>query len=578
MFDRKSRVRPWCALLAGALFITLFLPSLAGAASLHVATWGSNSGDGSTGAPWATIRYALTRLQAGDTLTLHGGPFTGAENIIDSQAGFVPSGVDWAPIVIQGESRSVTIQPPANTTAIKLTYAPYQYLVFRNFTIDMSNSTPGSDAAAIFLYVAHHITFDGLDIKNGTNDGVHFEASAYNVMTGCAIHGFGYPTGDTPHLGHGLYITASYNLFENNDVYDNWGFGFHVYNNHGSHDDPSYNVIRRNRIHHNGQYGTATYGVTIAWGTGNLVYDNLVYQNAEGIQVYSASTSTGVYNNTVWGNPGEGISLQYYYSPPDVRNNIVVNNGLPIADWGGYGGSASFSNNLCDFGSYGCTLSGNPGFASPSGGNFQIAAGGAASNAGLNLSSIFTFDFTGASRPSSGAWDLGALQSSSSGGGSSSSGSTVVSPPVAPPTAPPPTASGSCSSTSLLPQSQMRIVTASVDLMNAKSVLDGQSWSKWQAYPLDSPQSLVIGLGGQYRVCGVNYAPESWTSVDHYAVYVSDDPSNWGSAVAQGSISASGGNISFGGATGSYVKFVAIDGAGGQSFAYVSDLDIVAGQ
>jgi hypothetical protein len=135
-----------------------------------------------------------------------------------------------------------------------------------------------------------------------------------------------------------------------------------------------------------------------------------------------------------------------------------------------------------------------------------------------------------------------------------------------------------CGSAAVLPHAQMRVASASVDALDASSVLDGQAGTKWLASPLNSPQGIALGLGGQYLVCGVKYAPESWTSVDHYAVYVSTDGANWGTPVAQGSISATGGNITLAGVTGSYVRFVVIDGAGGQNYAYVSDLDVVGAQ
>ena len=295
-----------------------------------------------------SIAGALECLTAGDTLYIHGGTYTGWRNVIDSQMHHVPSGTSFSnPITIAGfPGEQVTLQPPYNYPGIRLTTGAPHHLIFQDFAIDLVNSTPGADATGIFLAAAHHIRFQRLDISRSPAFGVHFaETSPSNEMLNCRIHDNGY-YGDTAINGHGLYISSSSNVFDGNEVYNNQGYGFHIYNNWGSHDTPSYNVVKNNKVYGNGIHGTPAYGILFAWGTGNAAYDNEVYNNAGGVQIYTFANSTSIYNNSIYGNLAEGIALQYYGAGTMIRDNSVYSNGLNIADYGGLFGPASILNNL----------------------------------------------------------------------------------------------------------------------------------------------------------------------------------------------------------------------------------------
>jgi hypothetical protein len=271
-------------------------PTVAAAQSVYyVAPTGRDQDSGTITAPFQTISAGVKRLRPGDTLYLRAGTYTGSGNAIDSQSGTVPSGSSWSnPITIAGYSgEAVILRPSFNVSGIRLT-GGQSYLVFQDLTIDMVNSGPGADADGIYIYTAHHNRFQRVEVMHGQGFGVHFgNNTPFNELLDCRIHDVGLPNSSSSE-GHGLYITGSNNLFQNNDVYDNQGYGFHVYNNAGTHADPSRNIVRGNRIHGNGRHGGTAYGVVIAWGDANEVADNQVYDNPGGIQVYTTtSTTTG---------------------------------------------------------------------------------------------------------------------------------------------------------------------------------------------------------------------------------------------------------------------------------------------
>jgi hypothetical protein len=113
--------------------------------------------------------------------------------------------------------------------------------------------------------------------------------------------------------------------------------------------------------------------------------------------------------------------------------------------------------------------------------------------------------------------------------------------PTNPPTNPP--------GGGLIPQQQMRVVSVdSQDLVGgnyaATNAIDGNPatmWhTEWAQRTAPLPHTLVLNLGGQYRVDGVRYLPRQDGSpngtIAGYQVYVSDDGATWGTAVATGTL------------------------------------------
>jgi parallel beta-helix repeat protein len=303
--------------------------------TFFVAPTGSDDNVGTIASPWLTLRHALSRLRAGNTLYLRGGTYTGDANTIDSQTGSVPSGTSWSnPVTIAGyRGELVTIRPPNNVSAIRLTTGAPAYLVFADFAIDMAESAVGADANGVFVDGGHHIRLERLDVANSTTFGIGLSAnSEFNEVLSSKIHNTGYAGSDITN-GHGLYVSGGNNVFEDNDVYDNQGYGMHLYNNAGPF-TVRRNIIRKNRFWNNGLHGGAAYGMVVAWGPDNVIENNVLHSNPGGILVYSNSVRTVVQNNTVYANsPLQGI---YILGASDtiVRNNVVYGNETDLVDEG----------------------------------------------------------------------------------------------------------------------------------------------------------------------------------------------------------------------------------------------------
>ena len=303
--------------------------------TLHISNTGSDQDSGTVTAPFRTLSHEVSQLRAGDTLYIRDGTYTGSTNVIDSQTFTVPSGTSWSnAVTIAGyPGESVTIRPPDNVSGIRLTTGAPTYLIFRDFTIDMANSGANADATGIYLRDAHHNRFQGLEVKNSQSFNIMFDkTSGFNEVLGCLIHGTRLVGVDGLN-GHGLYISSGDNLFEGNDIYDNQGYGLHLYNNAGPF-NVSRNIIRNNKFHNNGRSGNIAYGLVIAWGDANLVDNNQIYGNPGGIQVYTNSSNTVVQNNTVFDNaPLEGILVQYATGTV-LKDNIMRSNARDILDLG----------------------------------------------------------------------------------------------------------------------------------------------------------------------------------------------------------------------------------------------------
>jgi len=393
------------------LFVVALTAAMLASATAHantyfVATTGNDAESGSEAAPWRTLRYAVSRLTAGDHLYLRGGAYTGRENTIDSALGRVPSGAAWSnAVTISGyPGEAVTIQPPDGMAAISLTVNAPQYLIFQDFAIDMANQTKGAHQnGPDGVYVgdgANHNRFQRLEVKNNTVNGFQISNGAgnspYNEILDCVIHDNGrYVSDDRPfNNGYGAYVFTSDNLFEGNDVYNNGGYGLHFFNSTGAM-DTSRNVIRNNRIHDNGIGGGTNYGVVIAWGDGNLIYDNLIYRNNGGVLAYIGSTNTGIYNNTFYDNRDEGV-LSQYSAGVVVENNLFFRNGIAILD---LNGDTTTSNNQMT----------DPEFVNPDTGDFRLQPSSPAIDGGVPIWEVIG-DFTGAARPGGGAYDVGAFE------------------------------------------------------------------------------------------------------------------------------------------------------------------------
>ena len=401
-------------IISSAIGLGLFFASLPKSAitraqtgnTYYVATNGNDSRSCSTATnintPKGTLSNAVTCLSAGDTLYIRGGTYTGSNNTIDSEVNTVPSGTSWSnAVTIRGyPGETVTIRPPNGIHGLRLTLGAPHYLIFQDFILDYVNDTIGM--VGIYLSSgAHHNRFERLEVTGAKEFGIGFSRnngnSPFNEVINSRISNSGFPGGPITN-GHGFYISTSDNLFEGNEVFNNQGYGFHLYDDAG----PKFvarNVVRNNKIYNNGLHPSLGYGLVQAWGADNLIYNNLIYSNPGGILIYIDSENVGVYNNTIYSNTvAEGIALQFYQSAPIIHNNIVFANESSIVDYGGTG-SPVISNNFTT----------DPKFINASTNDFHLQSSSPAINAGTTVSTVTT-DFDGVSRPQGSAYDIGAYE------------------------------------------------------------------------------------------------------------------------------------------------------------------------
>lgn len=424
------------------LGLWLAIPLSLQAATYYVSTTGSDSNPGTIDQPFLTLFKATGTWTTGDTILVM--PGTYAEGLNNRFA----SGTSWSnPNTIRAfDPNNRPILKPNSGTDRVLNFATSsslgtgrQYIIIDGFVLDGTNINSdvvkiqysGADATK----GANHIRIMNSEIKNGPSNGILITSinSGYNEFINLDVHDNG-----VNQLDHGFYISTSNNVVENSRVYNNAGYGIHVYSENSWTADN--NVIKNSLLFNNARYGYTGSGVILSSGTGNIAYNNIIFGNNSGIRVNYGAMNTKVYNNTVYANnrneglpkPGGGtvfnegnvvigdsagfasglVSDQvdfannivsdhirygiYSYTAATnvtIRNNFFYNNGTDIRP-----GSATATNNITDV---------PPEYENPASWNFSIRSTSQAINRGLTLSDVTT-DYYGTARPYGEAYDIGA--------------------------------------------------------------------------------------------------------------------------------------------------------------------------
>jgi len=353
----------------------------------YVAPNGSDSNPGTLQNPFRTIARGISALGGGDTLLIRGGTYN--EGIISVP----PSGTAGAPTWIgRYQNETVIIQPPDGTGGAGIGVANVSYITYDGLILDGVNQSNGNNVTGLGLCCygnprPTNIVFQNGEIKNWNSHGAEMLSDS-NTIRNTIIHHNALCTTCPTGQQHGLYITGNGNLLAGNQVYDNGGYGFHVY---GNSPNNSNNIIRNNVVYGNGwlssQGGAGGFGILLSSGSNNQAYNNVVYGNGVigfggGIQVGYGCTNCLVYNNTIYGNTSEGIQNGVGTSATNttVKNNISRSNGGASLSYSGTG--TTESNNLCDTLAPGCSVYSDPLFVNASQGNFALQATSPAKGAG----------------------------------------------------------------------------------------------------------------------------------------------------------------------------------------------------
>ena len=304
--------------LALAVLVTTVLglgsvghPRVVHAAVYYVATTGNDASPGTEARPFQTLGKGMSMLQPGDTLSIRGGTY----EVINPSSMTIPSGTSWEQAVtIRGyPGETVTLGGIWLHSGTSIAYVIFDHLVLN----------PGG----LFIGTgSHHIRLSNSDINasNAFDNAVFFGDSAdSNELINCSVHNAVY---------HGLYITSSNNLFDGTRVYNNGWWGYHLFHG-GNHATVNNNIIRNSEIFNNGLAHAGAYGIIVSAGRNNEVYNNIVRDNPNGIQVAYDSVNAYIHDNTIYGNRMGSIDI-YGTIGTRVENNIVYGNGRGIFDWG----------------------------------------------------------------------------------------------------------------------------------------------------------------------------------------------------------------------------------------------------
>lgn len=409
--------------LLGLSILSIFIGTISvEAATYYVATNGNDANSGSDLMPFKTIQRGVRALAAGDTLYIRGGIYP---ERINSNSLTIPTGSSWndAPVISAYSGESVILQPVGGGEVVGLAHSYIKYVIISNLILDASglqrtcSNGYGCSYGIGVTNGANHVRFTNTEIKNAAGSGVLITRGSSSAPTsiefiGCNVHHNGVESRD-----HGFYFATSGNLVRNCKVHNNTGFGVHIYTGNAAVTADN-NTIDGNEIYNNALTSGSAPGILVDNGTGNLVMNNIVRLNKNGIQVGNQWTSattaslTKVYNNTVYSNlPGLGIDVFSSSSQTEIKNNIVYKNGGAI---GNKGASTVMSNNLLT----------DPKFIDEVSGNFKLQSNSPAVNQGVILP-LVTTDLAGTARPQLGTHDMGAYEYASA-----STDTTPPTPPV----------------------------------------------------------------------------------------------------------------------------------------------------
>lgn len=385
-------MKTYIATLSVFAAMLLSLAARVEAATYYVAIEGSDSNPGSQAFPFRTIKRGAAVLVPGDVLYVSTGTYP--ESLYDA----IPGGASWTvPVTVAAlPGGPVILQPGAGTGSVFYFSAPSsRYIVISGFVIDGIHVThdaikiggSGGNASR----AAHHIRFQNSEVKNAPANGILVTDYANdNQFAGLRVHDNGQDN-----LDHGFYIATSGNLVEHSEIYGNSGEGVQIFNQRPSAPVDN-NVVRYNRTHDNGWAGSGC-GMILTSGTGNLAYNNLVWNNRCGIITDYGAAGTRIYNNTVYKNSGVGIQTGSRSSGAAVVNNISYLNAGAAIVVNGRGNTADHN------------LTTNPSFVDPAAFNFHLQAGSPAVDAGVALIEV-SDDYDGVPRPQGPGFDAGAYE------------------------------------------------------------------------------------------------------------------------------------------------------------------------
>src|ERR1035437_3855323 len=451
-------------------FSLLFMGNLY-ATNYYLSTASSGSG---TGASWANAKayksFSFSSLGAGDIVYVDGGTDSvtyGLWTINKSVSGGIITITRGLETGHNGKPIFALTSDGGNHTSFELTSCVNIKLSHLSFQWTLSSSSTQYNRCILFNG-GHDDIIDSCEVmSNGGANGIYIGGGAYNIQITnnwvqvlpnsiadkdqCDINihsaGGGHTIMGNTLIQGGSSATSAVSC-ENIYIGNDGGSGTNmpqltIANNFMLYDAPGWGA--------NGASVAAIY-LFESYSTRLLVYNNVIVQNTlaqDGITIVGQTSSYHVslryYNNTLYSNSGSCGGMRIgCFDTLDIKNNIFrIQHGSSNVITFIYASLSSIGYNSIDYNQYyygGSTIViadnvGTPStyswsawhtagydthsltsaasFANVNGDNaadYKLSTGSAGINTGTDLSTYFTTDKLGTSRPQGSAWDIGAFQ------------------------------------------------------------------------------------------------------------------------------------------------------------------------
>jgi len=354
---------------------------------------------------YPSVQAAADAARPGDTVAIEAGSYPGGLTVHRD-------GSPGHPIRFTGVGGTAVL-----TGAGGLAVGGHSWLEFTDVTVS------GSTGFGVYAGGAHDLVFDRFGVDGSRDGGLVLVGTRRVRITGCDIRGTNSRGTSADHEALSIASGSS-------DVEVS---GCHVHGNGEEGIDVKYDAAARVKIHHNVVTGNRGPNIYVDSSSGVDVSANVVGGTREAtkagiglaVEDYSESrllSKVRVFDNLSTGNAQAGLSL-WVESTGTMRDLTIVNNtfagnarGSLLIDAGRFSGTNTLRNNVfgdgpVDAGPFAAdhNLAGNPGFADPACGDYHLAKGSAAVDAG-SPEGAPAFDLDGVARPAGAGFDIGAYE------------------------------------------------------------------------------------------------------------------------------------------------------------------------
>ena len=300
-------------LLGTLLFAVALVPSGLGSAAgsvLYVERGNSGCSDAGVGSltqPFCTIGAAAGKVVAGQTVQVGAGTYPEAVTMVSSGTSTVPISFVTAP------GATVTVSGQANGFVI----SGKSWIAVTGFRVTNTTGYGILVASSAHITVSENrVSYSGKPVSGSSRSGIRLDNVADSVVAQNTVDhntasGIAVLNGSTRNDVRGNHV------FENARQYERAAAGIRLYSAPG-------NTIRGNVVHGNEDSGIEAYTKS----NNTLLYNNVAYDNGDhGIDNYVV-TGQRIVANTVYRNVTAGINVEGGSTGATIRNNVSVDNGI----------------------------------------------------------------------------------------------------------------------------------------------------------------------------------------------------------------------------------------------------------